>query len=416
MKRNLFSILASWWLFAALVLSLCAASLAFTFNGDPSTRLIHFLFHSRTGAALYLGICVNLLFVNIRIISARLRKKEIRLETIKAMDAWMEAPAMDADVLESVARRVKRFGPVRRRTPDTVQIERGIFSFIPGAIFRTAVVLLLLALFASVHLRKTGEITLRAGETGTLLDANITVNAIDAGMPEDFLSVGDNASFLLDHVSATLRLSETVSQITPGFPVKINGRYYRIVHLGYAQPLTVNGTAQPASLDLLPPGRTHIVALPSHFGLMTVSLAPERIIDKGLLKGKQYNLARPLYSLVFQPEGKQAAADKAVIKPGDKFIRGPLSLSFGLNFLFVKIQVVEDPALPFIYAGLVMSLAGAALMFSRFFWYHTELTALRMGNRMYIGASEEFFKKWGIEKFYRMREAFLSEEQRVQGE
>jgi hypothetical protein len=141
---------------------------------------------------------------------------------------------------------------------------------------------------------------------------------------------------------------------------------------------------------------------------MTIALAPERIINKGLLKGKQYNLAVPTYGVIIQQGDNHTKPSPLVtIKPGARMTRGPLTLAFGKSSLFVRIQAVQDPALCWIYAGVLVSLAGVVLMFSRFFWYRKELAVVRAQGTLYIGSSDEYFKKWGIERFFKNKDKMM---------
>jgi hypothetical protein len=43
-------------------------------------------------------------------------------------------------------------------------------------------------------------------------------------------------------------------------------------------------------------------------------------------------------------------------------------------------------------------------MLTRFFWYRKQLAAARSGDTLVIGWQEEFFKKWGIQRFYIWKE------------
>jgi hypothetical protein len=396
-------VLGSWWLTALLLIVACAHYVAFTFGEEPYEAWTHFLLQPG-GAIIWLGAIVNLLFINVRI-AMRAKKRERTIDAIRSMDVWEELPAPASDAIQQATAWMRSLGFTPVADTQSVRAVQGRHSYLPGMIFRTGIMLLLLALFASVHLRQSLEAAFRISDTKTLFNNAVSLQNIAADLPSDYLLVGDESSFTLGNVSAIVRSLGKEYRITAGFPTRINGGYYRIVHLGYAQPFIVSTSGRHneknAFLDLLPPGKTQIIPLSANGNFMTIALAPERIINKGLLKGKQYNLALPTYGVVIQQGDNQTKPSPlATIKPGARMTKGPLTLAFGKSALFVKLQAVHDPALWWIYAGVVVSLAGVVLLFSRFFWYRKELAVVLAQGTLYIGSSDEYFKKWGIERFF----------------
>jgi hypothetical protein len=103
-------------------------------------------------------------------------------------------------------------------------------------------------------------------------------------------------------------------------------------------------------------------------------------------------------------KGKQPPV---LLRPGSSAAIGPASISLGKQGLSVRIQAVEDPALPFLYAGAVILLLGLCSMPSRFFWYEQEFALCLEGNSLIIGTRDEFFKKWGILRFQRWSDEVL---------
>ena len=253
--------------------------------------------------------------------------------------------------------------------------------------------MLLAALLVSAHTRKIGELVLHEGDQGDLFGRTVTLRSIQALLPADHLQVGDESSFKLSGVSAVLATKGTDATIGTSWPILVAGRYCRIVHLGYyIQPVAVATAAGsfsgPLDLDLLPPGKSQIIAPGSSGLLFTFSLQPEKTISKGLLTGKQYNLESLRYRIVLQSNG---------------------STSLGRSSLFITLRYTVDPALPFINAGLLLLPGGAVLMVSRLFWYRKERVAVIDGNSLFIGFSEGFYRTWGILQFHRWKEDLLQE-------
>ena len=161
---------------------------------------------------------------------------------------------------------------------------------------------------------------------------------------------------------------------------------------------------QTLDLDILPPGRTHVVSLPSGEMFLTLSLEPDRVISKGLVTGRQYNLRDPRYRVVVQQGRGGAKAESRVLGPGGHARIGAAQVALGDRSRYVRLQIVSDPALPAVYGGMIVLLAGCAAMCSRFFWYQREFAAIVERGVLLIGCRDEFFRKWGIAKCQRWKE------------
>src|SRR5574337_89870 len=273
---------------------------------------------------------------------------------------------------------------------------------------RAGFLVLMISLLISVHTRVTLSRIVHEGESSAFFGSTVTISSIEADLPRDFLQVGDDSTFLIEKTVLRASSSGRTFTVTPGLPTRIESDYFRVIHLGYAQPLAMrkNGTdtEKRADLDILPPGKTHIVDLPAGDKFLTFTLEPDRTIAKGLLKGKQYNLADPFYRIVLQSGEKKTRPETFAMRPGERRGARALDLSLGKSVLFARLQVVRDPALGGVYTGALIALAGLALMLTRFFWFRKEMTALIGDSLLTIGYREEFFKKWGIQKFYRWKD------------
>ncbi len=401
-------ILASWWLTIGLLLSLAAAYLLFTLTEEAYSRWVGFLFHKPIGLFLYCGLVLNLVMASIRVVLNGISVRAAATDAIKHMDVSAELPWSGNRDMQKIAAWMRGKG-FRVATHDgMVQGVRGTYSFLPGTVVRAGFVILLVSLLISVQTRETRFQPAHKGETLSFFGSTVTISSIEAGLPQDFLQVGDDSSFLVEKAVLEMSSSGRTYRITPGLPTRINGNYFRLIHLGYAQSFAVheNGkeSEKTVDLDILPPGKADIVSVPGSNRFLTVSLEPDRTISKGLLKGKQFNLADPCYRIVVQNGREKQKTEAFTIRPGEWHRGRNLDLSLGKNDLYARVQITRDPALGAVYFGALVFLAGLVLMTSRFFWFRKEITAVMSDSLISIGYREEFFKKWGVRNFYVWKE------------
>lgn len=396
---------SSWWLTAALLLCLFAPYLFFSLGRNPYPYWISFVFRSPAGISLFLALIVNLVAASVRVVLRRIRSMPISIESIRSMDIHETVPVPDEQTLATVSGWMREKAPSRDIRDGGILHITGRFSFLPGTLFRLGIIITLSAAMISAHSRTTYDAVFPEGEYRAIPGTGPMVAAIRANLPEDFLQVGDEGLFQLERVNAALTAAGKTYEITPGFPRKIEGRYFRIVHLGYSQYLTITGPdrreERREDLDVLPPGKTAVVPLPPGKAFLTFTLEPDRTIARGLVTGRQYNLAAPRYRIVTREGGGKENPESVVVRPGGRAEFGPLRVSLGKQSPFVRVRIVLDPALPWLYAGGMLTMAGSLFMLSRFFWYERKLSAIMLGGTLIVGYDEEFFKKWGIDKFQR---------------
>ena len=412
MRSRAMRIAASWWLTALFCLLLVAAYLAATFGEHPFARWIAFLMHSPTGLALYCGLALNIALASIRVVMERLQRPILSRESILSMDTWFRIPASGTDAVPRAAAWMAARGFPAAISGGTVSAIKGKYSFLPGTILRTGLVLLLAALLISAHARTAGDLVLHEGEQGDLFGEKVLLRAITASLPADYLQVGDESSFKLENVSAVLAAQGNDHTLFTGWPVRVAGRACRIIHIGYTQPITVTtaagSIAKSEDLDVLPPGKNQLLSPASSGLLLTFSLQPEKTISKGLLIGKQYNLETPRYRIMLQSNGAKTPIE-LVLRSNEQVAVKGAALSLGRGSRFITLHYAVDPALPFIYAGLLLLLGGGVLMVSRFFWYRKEMAAVIDADCLLIGFQEEFYRKWGILQFHRWKDEFPGE-------
>ncbi len=403
-------IVSSWWLTGVLFLAICSIYLFFTFGQDPYARWAHFLFRSPAGLALYFCLIVNLVAASFRLVLRSLALKPLSAEVLETMDIRAEMPGRRRP--QEIAAWMKSKGFAVTIRGNSMYASKNKFSFLPGTVIRSGFIILLVSLLVSIYSRETRTAVLHEGQETDFFSTKITATGIEATLPSDFLQVGEESSFQLEHAIARLSFSGRTFLAGPGFPTRINGNYYRLTNVGYAQPVLIkSGRVQSRldmDLDILPPGKTQIVTIPDGNIFFTVSLEPDRTISKGLLKGRQFNLGKPFYRIAVLKNGENKSKPRVLtLRQGESGTAGNVKLSLGKSALYARIQAVRDPALAWIYLGFSVTLIGLALMLTRFFWYQKEMIAVDTGSMLTIGYCEEFFKKWGIQKFYAWKDELL---------
>jgi hypothetical protein len=406
--RRVLERIGSWWVTALLLLVPAAAYLVLSFGRNPYPAWLQFLLHAPAGMAVILALIVNLIAASMRIALDRLRRPAVTAALVRSQDIYTALPLSDGAALRRAAELFLPDLPADATVSRGFRRVTGAWSFIPGTVLRAGIVLTLASLLVSSHSRKVYETSLSEGERKDILGSSVTVVKIDAALPADFLQVGDDSTFRLEGLAVRMASGGREHTVTPGLPSRFNGLFWRVRHLGIAQPLAFSMPGmridQTVHLNVLPPGRTDVVPLPKGDRFLTFSLDPEKVITKGLMTGRQFDLAHPAYRVVLQagtggtPQGRR-------VKPGGRFELGDdAALTLGTPGLFVRLQVVSDPALLLLYAGIIIVLAGTTAMVSRFFWYERELVMAVEGATLLIGWRDEFFKKWGIHRFQRWKE------------
>lgn len=394
--------LSSGVLGSALALFFAGLYAYFSLEGPAYGRWEGFVLHSPAGSALYLLFVINIASRVLRHAVGRLR----RSADMAVVDAAFMIPASGEGGVDVVTRTIRDKGFVVARVPGGVCGIKGRYSFIPGLLLRLGIALFMTALLVSANIRKTQEVVLRSGSQGEALGKSVRLASLDAGLPDEFLDMGRQSTFALSNLTARLSVGEKEINISGGFPSEAGGIYFRVMHAGLHHEFSINNGASDffgvgLNLDVLPPGKTASVEIGP--GRTTaVRLEPERVITKGLLTGKAYSLRMPLYRLSFNDK------TETVVRSGETSTITGGTVSIGEPSVFVRIQAVRDPSLIWIYSGLVMAILGLSLMPLRFFWYEKKMTAMFKDGTLSIGYREEFFKKWGVQRFLAQRGDFVS--------
>ena len=107
-----------------------------------------------------------------------------------------------------------------------------------------------------------------------------------------------------------------------------------------------------------------------------------------------YDLASPAFSL--RPRGSDPGS---VIVVAEGRADGGLGVA-GVG-LYVRVEAVDDPAMPYIRLGLALALGGALLMLTRLFWLRTLIAATIVDGHVILGYSSEYYRKWSVYRFSR---------------
>jgi len=412
MLARFIKILSSWKTTAVLVIGFVAVYLRYTFGEKPYEDWLNFIFKSLPGLAMYIALIANLLAMSIRAAAAKLGSESIVPELIKSMDAWVEMPLWSTTPLEDVSEVAKAAGFGMEVEGATAAWRRGRYSFVPGTLFRLGIVVFMIAALMSAHLRVSARGILYEGGEKELTGKVFKLESLNPNLPETFLQVGEKSTFNLKGVSAVVSLMGHKYTVTPGLPKKAQDRYLRITNLGYTQPISgKTGSAVfdwDVFLDVLPPGKIDAKTILSDVDSLSFSLAPSKTIEKGLVTGRLYNIENPMYSLSIIDSATGKHSESAIASPGEETKVGGVDITLGDRSVYIQMQAVKDPALKWLYFGVVLMLEGLALLIGRFFWYERKLYAFRTYEAVLVGYSEEFYKKWGILRFENLRESLTA--------
>lgn len=388
-------LLGSRRLTALFALSILAVYVYYSSGQDSYERFAHVVFHNIFGIAVYALLVLSLALAGLRVVDGRLGRAGGGPSAIREMDVYGEFPFTNGNAVEKMASRLRQQGYSVYLSGESVSGRKGRLSFIPGTLIRAGIVVFMASLLLSVHLRLSEEALLREGESAALLNGEVHLEKLVTGLPGEFLQVGEGDTFRLEKVSAGIATSagEAIA-VSGGFPTRAGGLYWRITHLGYHQPLKTGGNETGFYLDVLPPGKEHGIRFPESGPSIVLKLEPEATMKKGLLTGKIYRLDAPFYRIGLKGEDTVMR-----LGPGESGRAAGLELSLGESSLYVRVLAVRDPALVWIWAGIVLALAGLALMPARFFWYEKRFQAHVSGGSVLVGYSQEFYRNWSAHKF-----------------
>lgn len=391
--RRMLLFLGSGWLRTVLIALLLISYLVMPAD-EKFSRWIKFASDSTAGIVLILLTLANIVLSAISNARGKLAPAVLSVSAIKAMDTYAEIarPEDFNEIAKKIGLRIKARGFA----------QSGRWSFLPGLILRAGIVMLVIALLLSAHLRKTEYIMLTEGRAATALGRHIALKGINSDLPAEFLQMGETGSFRIKNVSAQAQIDDKPIALDAGFPTASGTFFFRVSDMDFAAEIILDGRDKVSlNLDVLPPGNTAKVEIGGE--TLTFRLEPEKTIKKGLITGKLYNLKTPFYRIaLLDKDGRQLG--ETTLRAGTSAEVAGLKISLSEPMVFLKIQVVRDPALWLVYLGLITALLGLSLMPLRFFWYEKRLAAMASDGKLLLGYSEEFYKKWAVARFHKIIE------------
>ncbi|MDP2167753.1 MAG: hypothetical protein Q8J64_05400 [Thermodesulfovibrionales bacterium] len=145
-------------------------------------------------------------------------------------------------------------------------------------------------------------------------------------------------------------------------PRNIDGTYYHILNFGLAPGVRLSNSAGVVkegylALRILPPGAEDGFELEPYPYRFSLRIAPERVMEKGGVTARVYSLKSPSYNIVI------LKGDETVFEGGSK--EGINFEGFSLSFFeptyWALLEVVKDPGMPVIIAGLALIALGIPL-------------------------------------------------------
>lgn len=404
---------------AALLALLTLTYVYFTFGDDPFAEWAAFLFEPGPGLALTSILMLNLFLGAVRDAFRKLRRENVTPGLIMQMDTHREVSLGGPDPLGQATRWIERMGiKVKREAACTIG-QTGRFSFIPGLVLRAGLVMFLGALLVSHHSRAEERVMVREGEKTLLFKRIIRVANMDPGLPPEYIEFDGHSDFAINEVSADVVSISTRERISSAYPSGSDGLYMRITDVGIMQP--ISGRAGGAEfewdimLKVLPPGLTDAETMLARDTFLSVALVPHKRFKKGLLEAASYDLAKPSYGLSLLSAEGPGGGESVGARPGESVALGSVEMRLGPESYYIELQAVRDPALPWLYAGLLTALLGCALMPLRLLWYERRAYAFLTYETVFLGYSEEFFDKWGVMKFHRLTEELINGGDRTAG-
>ncbi|RMG69246.1 MAG: hypothetical protein D6710_09190 [Nitrospirae bacterium] len=398
MIKAIFKVLSSWWTATVWLIVMVVLFIVTALQAGGTEAFFRTLFLSTPGRIAYATGVLNMFFISLRVLTEAFSS---RVPSIQEMDTWIE---FQREGWQRFREGFKEFNLPAEVPEKSAYIKLRRWSVIPGTLLRAGFVVLLLALMLSYNLRVSEKVVLHKGALLELGNRPVRVKAIEPDMSEEFLQVGEKSTFKLSEVSLLLDDGDKIHRVGSGFPSFLEGHYLRVIHLGLYQELKVkDGRGEFSSgyaLDVFPPGKTAVVTLPERDYFLTLTLYPERTIKKGILTGRQYNLKELTFKVLVQKNKKILA--EGLIKEGQTGRLAGWEIGIPKGGYYAELLIVKDPVYPLLLAGLGLLLSGLFLMPVRFFWFKKELLFEPAGELIRVGYSEEFYKRWAVNRFHRL--------------
>ncbi len=238
---------------------------------------------------------------------------------------------------------------------------KSVLSFLLWVPLALGVVLLPLAFFVSTNFKQTERIIAGEGDTVTSIDGAglYTVKAIHPHLKDSVLDMDEGKAFFSHEPQIVLSDGNADFNVGVYPPRKLGSSYFHIMEFGLAPGIRIveNGTTLIEGYmpqRILPPGSSDLFTvngLPYRFEM---KLSPEKTIEKGNVAARVYSLRAPAYNVRIlageQPVWEGISASQV------RF--GRYTLSFFEPGYWVRIEIVQDYAAPFLLTAISFIIAG----------------------------------------------------------
>lgn len=219
------------------------------------------------------------------------------------------------------------------------------------------IIIFLTAFFVSINVRQMERLLVGEGEMVALPwgASRYIVSAVKPGLQEETARM-ETTSMIFAHEPKILLTDELQNNFEIGVypPKKIRGTYYHILNFGLAPGIRLvednNIKAEGyMALRILPPGNSDYFEIPPYPYRFSVKLMPP------------YNLKLPAYEVrIFKGERVVFEGNSK-----DRINFDNLTLSFFEPTFWVLLEVVKDPAVPFMLAGIFLTVIGIPMFLLR---------------------------------------------------
>ena len=241
-------------------------------------------------------------------------------------------------------------------------IKRGVVRFSMWVLLPAGILMLLVGFFLSANLRQSDWII--AGEGDVLnprwQESPYVLSEIKPPLKDELFAVEGESVFKYEpKVTVSADGESFIVGVYP--PTMIRGTYYHILDFGLAPGIRLkkgNEVLQEryVPVKILPPRSEGVFEVsPYKFFL---KIAPDRTVRKGMAKAKLYSLVSPAY------EVRVVRGDEVVFEGSSRdgiFFEGR-ELSFFEPTYWVRLEVVSNPAMNILIAGVAVTGAGVLSM------------------------------------------------------
>jgi hypothetical protein len=241
-------------------------------------------------------------------------------------------------------------------------IKRGVVRFAMWVLLPAGVLVFLTGFFLSANLRHHEWIL--AGEGDTLRprwqEFPYVLSEIEPPLKDELFAVEGESVFKYEpKVTVSADGESFIVGVYP--PTMIRGTYYHILDFGLAPGIRLKKGNEVLHeryvlVKILPPGSEDVFEVPPY--TFFIRIAPEKTVRKGITKAKLYSLVSPVY------EVRVVRGDEVVFEGSsrDGVLFESRELSFFEPAYWVRLEVVKDPAVYLLIAGVAVTGAGVLSM------------------------------------------------------